>query len=41
MAFTPLSPVRGYSPAFRALAGWGSMAVNAYRYYRTGKDYDG
>jgi len=41
VAFTPLSPVRGYSPAFRALAGWGSMAVNAYRYYRTGKDYDG
>jgi transglutaminase-like putative cysteine protease len=39
VAFTPLSPVLGYSPVFRALAGWGSMAVNAHRYYRTGKDY--
>jgi transglutaminase-like putative cysteine protease len=41
VAFTPLSPVLSFSPAFRILAEWGSMAVNAYRYYRTGKDYDG
>ena len=37
--FEPLSPVHQYSPAFRLLAGWGSAAVNALRYYRTGKDH--
>lgn len=37
-AFTPLSKVYAYNPAFRLLAGWGSAAVNAYRYYVTGKD---
>jgi hypothetical protein len=41
VAFIPLSPVLAFSPGFRILAGWGSMAVNAYRYYHTGKDYDG
>jgi len=39
--FTPLSSVFEYTPAFRIFAGWGSSAVNARRYYRSGKDYDG
>ncbi|NIM95229.1 MAG: hypothetical protein GTO18_16145 [Anaerolineales bacterium] len=38
--FTPLSKVLNYSPAFRILAGWGCAAVNAHRFYRTGKDQD-
>lgn len=38
LAVTPLSEVLEYSPAFRLLAGWGSTAVNAHRYYVTGKD---
>lgn len=38
ITFTPLSAVFDYTPAFRVLAGWGSISVNAYRYYRTGKD---
>jgi arylamine N-acetyltransferase len=38
IAFTPLSPVTGISPIFKALTWWGAPAVNAYRYYRTGKD---
>jgi transglutaminase-like putative cysteine protease len=38
LAFTPLSKVLDYSPAFRLFAGWGSTAVNAHRYYATGKD---
>ena len=37
-AFTPLSQVTGISPAFKAFTWWGAPAVNAYRYYRTGKD---
>jgi transglutaminase-like putative cysteine protease len=37
-AFTPLSPVTRISPAFRAFTWWGAPAVNAFRYYRTGKD---
>jgi transglutaminase-like putative cysteine protease len=37
-AFTPLSPVTGISPLFKAFTWWGAPAVNAYRYYRTGKD---
>ena len=39
--FTPRSNVFEYTPAFRIFAGWGSSAVNAQRYYRSGKDYDG
>ena len=39
LGFTSLTPVTGYSPLFRLLAGWGSTAVNAIRYYRTGKDH--
>ena len=38
IAFTPLSPVTGISPVFKAFTWWGAPAVNAYRYYRTGKD---
>ena len=37
-AFNPLSPVTGISPLFKAFTWWGAPAVNAYRYYRTGKD---
>lgn len=38
ITFTPLSEVFAYTSAFRLLAGWGSVAVNAYRYYVSGKD---
>ena len=37
-AFVSLSPVTGISPLFKAFTWWGAPAVNAYRYYRTGKD---
>jgi transglutaminase-like putative cysteine protease len=37
--FEPLSPVHQFTPAFRLLAGWGSAAVNALRYYQSGKDH--
>jgi hypothetical protein len=36
--FVPLSRVTGISPAFKAFTWWGAPAVNAYRYYKTGKD---
>ena len=36
--FTPLSEVTGISPAFRAFTWWGAAAVNAHRFYSTGKD---
>jgi transglutaminase-like putative cysteine protease len=35
---TPLSPVLDVTPAFGLLAAWGSIAVNAHRYYVSGKD---
>ena len=38
IAFTPLSEVLGISPAFKAFTWWGATAVNAHRYYVTGKD---
>jgi transglutaminase-like putative cysteine protease len=38
VAFTPLSRVTGISPLFKAFTWWGAPAVNAHRYYRTGKD---
>jgi len=38
IAFTPLSRVTGISPAFKALTWWGATAVNAHRFYSTGKD---
>jgi transglutaminase-like putative cysteine protease len=37
--FTPLTRVFAYTPVFRIIAGWGSIAVNAQRYYKTGKDH--
>ena len=37
-AFTPLSRVTDISPLFKAFTGWGAPAVNAHRYYRTGRD---
>ena len=36
--FTPLSGVTEISPAFKLVAFWGGTAVNAHRYYLTGKD---
>jgi hypothetical protein len=36
--FTPLSEVKEISPAFKLVAFWGGTAVNAHRYYLTGKD---
>jgi len=38
LTFTPLTRVFEYTPFFRILAGWGSTAVNAHRYYVTGRD---
>ena len=38
ITFTPLSEVLGISPAFKALTWWGATAVNAHRFYSTGKD---
>ena len=37
--FTPLSKVTNISPAFKLIAFWGGTAVNAHRYYLTGKDF--
>jgi hypothetical protein len=36
--FTPLTKIQDYSPLERVVFGWGSAAVNAHRYYITGKD---
>lgn len=36
--FIPLSEVTDVSPAFKLFAFWGGTAVNAHRYYVTGKD---
>lgn len=36
--FTPLSKVTEISPTFKLLAFWGGTAVNAHRYYISGKD---
>jgi hypothetical protein len=38
--FTPLGRVYPYTKWFRVLAGWGSIPVNAIRFYLTGKDSD-
>ena len=38
VAFTPLSRVTGISPAFKAFTWWGAPAVNAHRFYVSGKD---
>jgi hypothetical protein len=39
LGFTPLSEVTDISPAFKLLAFWGCTAVNAHRYYLSGKDF--
>jgi transglutaminase-like putative cysteine protease len=39
LIFTPLSKVRGISPVFKLLAFWGGTAVNAHRFYLSGKDF--
>lgn len=41
ITFTPVTRVFEYTPAFRIFAAWGSSAVNAQRYYRSGKEYEG
>lgn len=38
ITFTPLTEVFNYTPVSRVVYGWGSAAVNAHRYYVTGKD---
>jgi transglutaminase-like putative cysteine protease len=38
LTFTPLTRVFEYTSFFRYFAGWGSTAVNAHRYYVTGRD---
>jgi transglutaminase-like putative cysteine protease len=40
LTFEPLTPVRTMGPLFCAFSAWGSAGVNAYRYYRTGRDKD-
>jgi transglutaminase-like putative cysteine protease len=41
ISFVPLSPIAPLSPLIRLLSYWASPAVNAHRFYRTGKDFDG
>ena len=38
LTFTPLTRVKGYSTLFWYFATWGSIGVNAYRYYKSGTD---
>ena len=40
VTFEPLSDVTGISPLFKAVTDWGATAVNAHRYYLTGKDQE-
>ena len=40
LLFDTRSAVKRYTTLFRLVAGWGSTAVNAYRYYKTGSDTD-
>lgn len=40
LTFTPLSNVRNHTPLFKRVTQWGEAAVNAHRYYRTGKDME-
>jgi transglutaminase-like putative cysteine protease len=39
LTFIPLSKVLDHTPLFKLVTGWGEAAVNAHRYYRTGKDW--
>ena len=38
LTFTFLSRVLNHTSLFKLVTGWGEAAVNAHRYYRTGKD---
>jgi transglutaminase-like putative cysteine protease len=38
LTFTSLSRVLDHAPLFRLVTQWGEAALNAHRYYRTGKD---
>lgn len=38
LTFTSLTKVTNHTPLFKLLTQWGEAAVNAHRYYRTGKD---
>ena len=38
ITFRPISRVMHYTLPFRLIAGWGCVAVNAHRYYVTGRD---
>jgi transglutaminase-like putative cysteine protease len=40
LTFTPLTTVRDHTPLFKWATQWGEAAVNAHRYYRTGKDME-
>lgn len=40
LTFTPLTGVHAHTPLFKWVTQWGEAAVNAHRYYRTGKDMD-
>lgn len=40
ITFTPLSEVMEVPPVLRFFEAWGAPAVNAHRYYLTGKDQD-
>jgi transglutaminase-like putative cysteine protease len=40
LTFTPLSSVQKHSRLFKRVTMWGEAAVNAHRYYRTGKDLE-
>lgn len=40
ITFTPLSKVGEVPPVLRVFERWGAAAVNAHRYYLTGKDQD-
>jgi transglutaminase-like putative cysteine protease len=40
LTFTPLSEVQEISPLLRGFETWGAPAVNAHRFYRTGKDQE-
>ncbi len=37
--FIPLSAVTEFPPVFKIFAWWGGTAINAHRYYVTGKDF--
>ena len=40
LTFSPLSTVRRHTPLFKWATKWGEAALNAHRYYRTGKDFE-